>query len=110
MIEIECHIAIKKNGVCFLDAFKTQLLEEIIKCESLNGASKQLKISYQHALNMIDEMNKVAPEPLVIMQRGGRNGGGAIISSYGRKILREYKEIQAEINKRVAQINVEINM
>lgn len=110
MIEIECHIAIKKNGVSFLDAIKTELLEEIIKSGSLSGASKKLRISYQHAWSMIDEMNKVAPEPLVLKQRGGRNGGGAIISSYGQKILREYKQIEVEIYKLVNQINVEINL
>jgi molybdate transport system regulatory protein len=44
----------------------------------LSGAAKKLKISYQHAWNLIDEMNHVAPEPLVTLQRGGTNGGGVL--------------------------------
>ena len=110
MIEIECHINIKRNGISFLDAVKTELLEEIIKCGSLSSASKKMKISYQHAWSMIDLMNNVASEPLVILTRGGANGGGAIISLYGKKILTEFKQIEAERKKRVNQINVEINL
>jgi len=110
MIEVECHISIKKNGNCFLGPLKTDLLNEIKKSGSLSGAAKKLKISYQHVWTMIDEMNRVAPQPMVIKQRGGTNGGGAEISDYGERILREYGQIEAQIKKLVNQINVEINL
>ena len=110
MIEVECHISIRKNGNCFLSPAKTELLHEIMQNGSLSGAAKKLKISYQHAWTMIDEMNRSAPEPLVIKQRGGTNGGGAEISGYGLKILRDYTLIEAEVKKLISQINVEINL
>jgi molybdate transport system regulatory protein len=110
MIEVECHISIKKEGNCFLNATKTELLQEIVQSGSLSGAAKKLKISYQHAWNIIDEMNRMAPEPLVTMQRGGTNGGGAVISVYGKRILGEYRQIQAQFNTIVNQINVAINL
>jgi molybdate transport system regulatory protein len=110
MIEVDCHISIKKNGICFLGAGKTELLHEIIQCGSLSGAAKNLKISYQHAWTMIEEMNRVAPEPLVILKRGGANCGGTEISTYGERILKEYRQIEDQIKKLVKQINVEINM
>lgn len=110
MIEVDCHISIKKDGTSFLSPVKTELLKEIVQSGSLSGAAKKMKISYQHAWTMIDEMNRVAPEPLVIKQRGGAHGGGAEISVYGEKILSEYRMIQAQVNKIVAQINVEINL
>ena len=110
MVEVECHISIKKNGSCFLDPYKTELLHEIMQNGSLRGAAKKLKISYQHAWTMIDEMNHIAPEPLVIKQRGGRNGGGAEISSYGTQILNEFELIEAQVKKLISQINVDINL
>lgn len=110
MIEVECHISIKKNGYCFLNPSKTALLLQILKCGSLNGAAKELKISYQHAWTMVDEMNRIAPSPLVIKQRGGARGGGAEISGYGVRILDEYKQIEIQIRKLINQINVEINL
>ena len=110
MIEVECHISIKKDGESFLGPAKTELLYEIIQSGSLRGAAKKLKISYQHAWTMIDEMNRIAPEPLVIKQRGGANGGGAEISNYGTRILKEFRQIEAQVKKLVNQINVEINL
>lgn len=110
MIEVNCRISIKKDGVSFLDPVKTELLNEIKRCGSLNSAAKTLKISYQHAWTMINEMNSSAPEPLVTKQRGGTNGGGAVITVYGEKILKDYYTIQAQVNKMVNQINVEINL
>lgn len=110
MIEVECHISIKKNGNCFLAPIKIELLREIAKSGSLSAAAKQLKISYQHAWTMIDDMNRNAPSPLVIKQRGGTNGGGAEISTYGTKIIDEYNQIKAQVEKVINQINVEINL
>jgi molybdate transport system regulatory protein len=110
MIEVECQISIKKNGTCFLDPYKTGLLNEIMQHGSLRAAAKKLKISYQHAWTMIDEMNRAAPEPLVLKQRGGANGGGAEISAYGIRILKEFRLIEAQVKKLVGQINVEINL
>lgn len=110
MIEVECHITVKKGGVCFLDPLKTGLLNEIRRCGSLNSAAKALQISYQHAWTVINDMNSFAPEPLVAKQRGGNNGGGASITAYGEKILKDYFAIQAQVDKMVNQINVEINL
>ena len=110
MIEVECHISIKKDGIMFLNPLKTQLLQEIKKNGSLSGAAKKMEISYQHVWTMIDEMNRTAPSPLVLKQRGGANGGGTAISGYGERMLREYLMIQSEIKKVVDQINVEINL
>ncbi len=110
MIEVECHISIKKDGIEFLNPLKTQLLQEIRKNGSLSGSAKKMSISYQHVWNMIDEMNRISPSPLVMKQRGGVNGGGTAISGYGERMIREYMLIQAEIKKVVDQINVEINL
>jgi len=110
MVEVECHLVIKRNGSCFLDANKTDLLYEIKRRGSLNSAATQLNISYQHAWNMVNEMNDSASEPIVIKQRGGANGGGAEISNYGERILKEYYMITEKINKLVSQINIEISL
>ena len=108
MVELQCHIHIKKNGTVFLDSPKTSLLRAIDYHGSLSSAAKHLKISYQHAWNMIHEMNHIAPEPLVIKQRGGTNGGGAQLSPYGQRVLKEYSFIEAHVQSLVEKLNVEI--
>jgi len=110
MIEVEAQILIKRDGITFLNPVKTELLNEIKQNGSLSAAAKKLKISYQHAWTMIEEINRTAPEPLVMKQRGGTNGGGAEISEYGKRIMKEYQLINETVSKMVGQINVEINL
>lgn len=110
MTEIECKILIKRDGKSFLCPVKIGLIKEIIKTGSLRSAAKILNISYQHAWEIVEEINSAAPAPLIIKQRGGINGGGAFISDYGTGILKEYKSIETEISKIIKQINIEINL
>jgi molybdate transport system regulatory protein len=110
MVEIECLLNIKKDGQNYLNPAKIILLQKIASLGSLRSAAKEMEISYQHAWNMIDEMNRLAPEPLVIKQRGGTAGGGASVSSYGSKILNEYSIIKQQLDKTINQIKVEIGM
>lgn len=110
MIEVEAQISINRDGITFLNPVKIALLKEIVQSGSLSAAAKKLKISYQHAWTMINEMNRTAPEPLVVKQRGGANGGGAEISEYGKRIMKEYQLINDTVSKMVGQINVEINL
>ncbi len=109
MIEIDCHISVRNDGVRFLGATQTELIREIKQTGSLSGAAKKLKISYQHAWTMIAEMNRIAPQPIVSKQRGGANGGGACVSEYGERILLEYQIIEDQVKNLIRQINAEIN-
>lgn len=110
MIEVEANITIKRHGVSFLNPMKNELLNEIRHSGSLSGAAKKLKISYQHAWNLINDLNRNAPELIVIKQRGGNNGGGAELSEYGLRILNEYQMIDRAVQKTIDKINVEINL
>ncbi len=110
MIEVACHVLIKRDGVCILGPVKTNLLREISKTGNLSEAAKVLDISYQHAWTMVEEMNKQAPNALVIKQRGGVSGGSTTVSDYGERVLQEYGLIEAQVQKMMNQINVEINL
>lgn len=110
MIEVEAQIYIKRDGIVFLNPKKVALLDEIVKNGSLSAAAKKLNVSYQHAWTMINEINLSAPQPLVLKQRGGTNGGGAVLSEYGNRIMKEYQLINDTLRKMVGQINVEINL
>jgi molybdate transport system regulatory protein len=110
MIEVEAHIVIKRNGDAFLCPQKVKLLVEVQKQGSLSAAAKAIGISYQHAWNLVAELNRAGAEHLVAKQRGGSNGGGAVLTAYGERLLNDYRTISQTINQLIAPINVDINL
>jgi molybdate transport system regulatory protein len=108
--EVELHIVIQRNGGAFLDAKKIDLLNEIHHSGSLRSAATLLGISYQHAWNLLHELNRAAGQPLVVSQRGGPGGGGALLTEYGKHIIEEYRILEMEIQTYAKRLNTEINL
>jgi len=96
---INSKIEICKNGECFLNARRVELLIKVHEYGSINGASRALKMSYQQAWHFLKHMNGLSPLPLVSISRGGVSGGGAAITDYGLKVIEEYKQISETMNE-----------
>ena len=99
---------IEKNGRCFLNAKRITLLKLIEHKGSINAASKAMRMSYQQAWHFIKEMNEISPLPLVVRKRGGKHGGGAILTNYGKetvvefeKILQEHEEFKHQLSEKL---------
>ena len=58
-----------------------------------------MQMSYKKAWNLVDSMNKQAPELLVTPKAGGTGGGGSIVSESGHKAIKLFNEI-SEANRR----------
>lgn len=110
MTRIDCAISIYRNNQLFLQPVKVMLLKEIDLCGSMSMAARQLNISYMHAWNLVKDLNVNAPSPVVAMQRGGAQGGGATLTEYGRTLMGEVEAIEKQIKKVVDALNVEINL
>ena len=83
----------------FLGNTQIRLLKQVAKDGSINCAAKNLKMSYQHAWHLLDKLNLLSPVPIVIRQKGGKDGGGCRISPYGMKLIRTYEKKVADINR-----------
>lgn len=76
------------------DAFgpgKAQLLESLLETGSLNRSATAMKMSYVKALALVRAMNEAFAEPLVVLTRGGSQGGGTQVTDAGRRVLVEYQ-------------------
>jgi molybdate transport system regulatory protein len=71
------------------------LLQHIAEQGSITQAAKAAGLSYKGAWDAIDELNNLAPRPLVERSVGGRGGGGARLSEEGARVLRLYCRLQA---------------
>lgn len=46
-----------------------------------------MSMSYRHAWELVDSMNRQSAKPLVELATGGRGGGGALITAEGAKVI-----------------------
>ena len=97
-----------RENELFLGQTQIRLLKQVAVDGSINCAAKNLKMSYQHAWHMLDKLNLLSPVPIVIRQKGGKDGGGCRISPYGMKLIRTYEKQVADIIRFLEQSNSEL--
>jgi molybdate transport system regulatory protein len=80
----------------FLGDKRIRLLEAIDKTGSISQAAKAVPLSYKAAWDAVDDMNNVAPEPLVTRSAGGKHGGGTELTAFARRLIAFYRALEKE--------------
>lgn len=92
---IKSRIWIEGDEQMLLGEGRVRLLKAIEQTGSLSKAAKELNMSYKKAWNLLDAINKSAEQPVVITTVGGKNGGGATVSEYGKRLIAIFDQINA---------------
>lgn len=89
----------------FLGDKRIRLLEAIAQHGSILQAAKAVPMAYKAAWDAVDDMNNVAPEPLVLRATGGRHGGGSELTAYGRRLIAFYRALEQESQAALARLS-----
>lgn len=82
---------------------KADLLQAIDETGSLTAASARLGMSYKRGWSLVREMDAAFAKPLVETEKGGSGGGGrASLTRLGKRVLRRYRQMEADASKAVA--------
>lgn len=73
---------------------KIELLEQIEACGSIAAAGRTMAMSYKRAWDLVDEVNRVCGRPAVERQTGGKNGGSAALTPFGKSLVERYRMIE----------------
>lgn len=95
-MKIKSKIWIESESGVILGEGRVKLLKKIDETGSLNKASKELNISYQKAWRLVAEINKTAKQCLVETKTGGSNGGGTLLTAYGKSLVAIYETINKD--------------
>lgn len=93
----------------FLGDTRIRLLEAIEQCGSISQAAKEVPLSYKAAWDAIDAMNNLAEHPLVERAVGGRNGGGTLVTDYGKRVIALYRAMEAEYQLALDRVTASLN-
>ncbi len=74
---------------------KIRLLELIDEMGSISSAARMMKMSYRRAWLLADEVNKMFAEAVLETQLGGKGGGHARLTAFGRRLVSTYRSIEA---------------
>ncbi|EIJ68805.1 TOBE domain-containing protein [Pasteurella bettyae] len=102
MLNTEILLTIKLNQTLFVDPKRVRLLKEIQKCNSINQAAKNAKVSYKSAWDHLEAMNQISPKPLLERNVGGKNGGGTVLTTYAERLLQLYDLLEQTQDKAFA--------
>jgi molybdate transport system regulatory protein len=84
---------IEKEGQTYLAWGRVVLLERIRAEGSMLAAARSLHMGYRHAWKLVEEMNRLAPTPLVLRETGGKGGGGTALTPAGEEAIRHFWDI-----------------
>jgi molybdate transport system regulatory protein len=90
------------NGVR-LGPGKVKLLALIESHGSIRAAGAAMGMSYRRAWLLADEINAMFIMPSIETRHGGKSGGGAALSDFGRQMLALARRIEARSEAAVAQ-------
>jgi molybdate transport system regulatory protein len=82
---------------------KIALLEHIGTGGSLSQAARELGMSYRRAWQLLESLNSSFRARVVLSAKGGRGGGGARLTPFGRLLIRVYRDFDAEVQERAAR-------
>ena len=83
----------------FLGYGRIVLLERVGEYGSITQAAKSMDMSYRHAWELVDSMNRQAPGPLVEAATGGKGGGGARLTDDGEKAIDFFWELYSDFHE-----------
>ena len=108
--KIKSRIWIETNNNVLLGEGRISLLKAIEETGSLSKAAKILKMSYKKAWHLIDSINKAAKKPVTIASIGGKGGGGAQLTAYGKSLVDAFETINKNcwefLDEQIRKINL----
>jgi molybdate transport system regulatory protein len=93
----------------FLGYGRVILLERLREYGSITKAAKSMDISYRHAWELVDSMNRQSPAPLVVTVAGGKGGGGTQLTQEGENAIRLFWQFYADFQDFLAKEEIRLN-
>lgn len=98
-LHVKGRIWIENDGQTYLSWGRIVLLERIGEYGSVSAAAKSMQMSFSHAWHLVENMNALAPQPLVEKQAGGKQGGGAWLTEAGKEAIADFWKMVARFQQ-----------
>ena len=96
-MNVRSKVWLEKDGRLVFGTGKAGILRAVAETGSLNGAARQLNMSYRHVWSGIRAAEQRLGFPLLTRRKGGKRGGGAVLTEYAGDLLRQFEELEKDV-------------
>jgi molybdate transport system regulatory protein len=75
---------------------KICLLEAIRDAGSLSQGARNIGMSYRRAWLLVESLKQSFREPVTVASKGGKAGGGMLVTEFGNALIRGYRELERD--------------
>jgi molybdate transport system regulatory protein len=81
---------------------KAELIGRIEATGSISAAARDMGMSYRRAWQLVEAINSSFTEPVVITAIGGKRGGGASVTEFGRRLVAQFHAMESKASEAIA--------
>jgi molybdate transport system regulatory protein len=81
---------------------KAELIERIAATGSISAAARAMGMSYRRAWQLAEALNRDFRRELISTAIGGRRGGGARVTPFGRRIAQLFRAMEKKASAAIA--------
>jgi len=81
---------------------KAELIERIDATGSISAAARAMDMSYRRAWQLVEALNADFAETVVETAVGGRRGGGARVTPFGREVAAAFRQLEEKASRAIA--------
>ncbi len=98
-MQIKSKVWLEKEGELVFGTGKSLILKAIKETGSISKAAKKINMSYRHAWSYVRSAEKRLGVPLLVKVKGGKSGGGAILTDYAKDLLEKFNKLEYEVKE-----------
>ena len=108
-VKARARIRVQFGAAFAIGPGKADLLQAVAETGSISAAARRMGMSYRRAWLLVDTMNQCFREPVVDTATGGKGGGGAQITSFGRAVLKCYRTMETRAMASISKLMPDIS-
>lgn len=81
---------------------KAALIAHIERTGSISAAARAMGMSYRRAWQLAEALNESFVQPVLVKEVGGKRGGGATVTAFGKRVVRLYHAMEDKASAAIA--------
>lgn len=81
---------------------KARLVALIDATGSISAAAREMGMSYRRAWQLVEALNNSFTQPVIVTAVGGKRGGGATVTAFGRELVEAYRKMEEKAASAIA--------